>query len=92
MPYKFFTELYKKHPEYFSKQNLYNLQNGYSIKNDATFRKYFPEYDAKGLRGNQLIHHHIGGSGQAAALPANLHPGSGGIHNIEKQLGIWNNG
>ena len=37
----------------------------------------------------QLIHHHIGGSGQAMPIPVGLHPGSGGIHNIEKQYGIW---
>ena len=22
-------------------------------------------------------------------IPVGLHPGSGGIHNVEKQLGIW---
>lgn len=45
-------KLYKVHPEYFSKKNVYNLEHGYSIVNDKTFRTYFPEYDVKGLRGN----------------------------------------
>ncbi len=30
---------------------------------------------------NKLIHHHIGGGGQAAAVPATVHNGYGGIHN-----------
>ena len=55
------------------------------------FRSYFPEYDVKGLRGNRLIHHHIGGGGQAVAVPSGIHHGYGGIHNNEKQLGIWHN-
>ncbi len=87
----YFNELYKKHPEYFSATNVYNLQNGYAIVNDATFRNYFPEYDVRGLRGNPLIHHHVGGGKQAVAVPQNIHIGSGGIHNNEKALGIWNN-
>lgn len=49
--------------------------------------EYFPQY--KDYINQQLIHHHIGGSGQAMPIPVGLHPGSGGIHNIEKQLGIW---
>jgi len=37
------------------------------------------------------VHHHIGGGGQAVAVPSKIHKGFGGIHNNEKQLGIWNN-
>ncbi len=47
------------------------------------------QYDIVGLKGKPLVHHHIGGGGQAMAIPQPLHPGSGGIHNIEKQIGIW---
>ncbi|MEH7356856.1 hypothetical protein V7150_25445 [Neobacillus drentensis] len=42
-----------------------------------------------GLKGKPLVLHHIGGCGQAITIPQPLHPGSGGIHNIEKQIGIW---
>jgi hypothetical protein len=68
------------------------LQNKYAIVNDSTFRGYFPDYDVAGLRGNPLIHHHVGGGGQAVAVPGGIHPGSGGVHNNEKQIGIWYNG
>ncbi|MET3656327.1 hypothetical protein [Sporosarcina psychrophila] len=45
----------------------------------------------KGLRQSTLIHHHVGGGGQAVAVPSKLHPGTGGIHNAEKAAGIWRN-
>lgn len=65
--------MYKVHPEYFSKKNVYNLEHGYSIVNDKTFRTYFPEYDVKGLRGNNWIHHHVGVGQQAVAVPSGIH-------------------
>ncbi|MBR3607230.1 MAG: hypothetical protein IKL51_06625 [Lachnospiraceae bacterium] len=43
----------------------------------------------KGLRGKPLVHHHIGGGGQAYGIPKSLHIGSGGVHNMEKLYGIW---
>ncbi|MCY9528238.1 DUF6531 domain-containing protein [Paenibacillus alvei] len=85
----YFTELYKKHPEFFSERNIDNLKNGRSIVNDPIFRSYFPQYDIVGLRSKPLLHHHVGGGGQSMAIPAPLHPGSGGIHNNEKQIGVW---
>ncbi|WP_430794209.1 hypothetical protein [Bacillus thuringiensis] len=85
----YFNELYKLHPEYFSDANIKNLNNGWAIVNDAVFRRHFPQYDIVGLKGKPLVHHHIGGGGQAMAIPQPLHPGSGGIHNTEKQIGIW---
>ncbi|MGM2817199.1 hypothetical protein [Bacillus cereus group sp. Bce001] len=85
----YFNELYELHPEYFSDANIKNLNNGWAIVNDAVFRRHFPQYDIVGLKGKPLVHHHIGGGGQAMAIPQPLHPGSGGIHNIEKQIGIW---
>ncbi|UAL47150.1 hypothetical protein K7887_20235 [Sutcliffiella horikoshii] len=85
----YFKELYRLHPEYFSNANIRNLNNGWAIVNDAVFRKHFTQYDIVGLKGKPLVHHHIGGGGQAMAIPQPLHPGSGGIHNIEKQIGVW---
>ncbi|WP_339200747.1 T7SS effector LXG polymorphic toxin [Peribacillus sp. FSL P2-0133] len=85
----YFNELYKLHPDYFSDANIKNLNNGWAIVNDAVFRRHFPQYDILGLKGKPLVHHHIGGGGQAMAIPQPLHPGSGGIHNIEKQIDIW---
>ncbi|MFJ7929002.1 hypothetical protein [Peribacillus sp. NPDC096448] len=37
---------------------------------------------------NPMRHHLIGEGGQAVALPKSLHPGYGGIHNVEKDWGI----
>ena len=85
----YFNELYELHTEYFSDANIKNLNNGWAIVNDAVFRRHFPQYDIVGLKGKPLVHHHIGGGGQAMAIPQPLHPGSGGIRNIEKQIGIW---
>lgn len=88
----YFTELQKIHPEYFSADNIDRMNRGYAPINDEQFRSYFPEYDVTGLRGNSLIHHHVGGGQQAVAVPKGIHIGSGGVHNNEKQLGIWHNG
>ena len=85
----YFEKLYEVHPDYFSTANIRNLEQGFPIKNDAVFRSHFPEYDIPGLRGDYLVHHHIGGGGQAVAVPSKIHKGFGGIHNNEKQLGIW---
>ena len=46
-------------------------------------------YGVEGLRGMPLIHHHIGGGGQAFGIPSSLHVASGGVHNVEKLYGIW---
>lgn len=83
----------QRHPEAFSDFNRSILAGrvpGITAPvNDATFRKVFTQYDVRGLRGQTLIHHHIGGGGQAFAIPAPLHLGMGGIHNVEKGWGIW---
>ncbi|WP_127534768.1 hypothetical protein [Paenibacillus kobensis] len=75
----------EKYPESISKQKI---ELGFSPINDKQFREHFPQYDIK-LYNDTLIHHHIGGGGQAVAVPSKLHPGSGGIHNAEKEAGIW---
>jgi len=91
----YWEELLRRHPDAFSPDNIRRirgtppLSGSVSPVNDATFRSAFPQYDVRGLRGQPLIHHHIGGGGHAAAIPAPLHPGSGGIHNVERAAGIW---
>ncbi|MGR5879077.1 hypothetical protein ACT7DO_05840 [Bacillus pacificus] len=78
-----------RHPEAFSPNNraIIEGRNPFtdSPVNDKVFREYFSQYDVKGVRGDKLVHHHIGGGGQAFPVPQKLHPGSGGIHNIEKR-------
>ena len=82
-----------RHPEAFSDFNRKILAGKHpsltSPVNDATFRAHFKQYDLAGLRGKTLVHHHIGGGGQAFAIPSPLHEGMGGVHNVEKSLGIW---
>lgn len=90
----YWREIYGRYPEAFSEFNTDVIfgRNPDGLKapvNDITFRDVFPQYDIPGLKGKKLVHHHIGGGGQAFGLPQPLHPGSGGIHNIEKQFGIW---
>lgn len=89
----YWEEIAARHPDAFSPFNRDVLAGRVpgvtSPVNDATFRAYFRQFDVKGLRGKSLVHHHIGGGGQATALPSPLHPGYGGVHNLEKALGIW---
>ncbi|MCC3378817.1 RHS repeat-associated core domain-containing protein [Paenibacillus farraposensis] len=91
----FWKELMERHPEAFSDKNRKIIEGKDPFttmpKNDDIFRTYFPQYDLKGLRSEGLIHHHIGGGGQAVPVPVPLHPGSGGIHNGEKRAGVWGN-
>ncbi|WP_339223111.1 hypothetical protein [Paenibacillus sp. FSL H8-0332] len=81
----------EKYPESISKSNKQKIELGFSPINDKQFREHFPQFNIKELNNDTLIHHHIGGGGQAVAVPSKLHPGSGGIHNIEKEAGIWGN-
>ena len=85
----YFKELLEKHPEYFSRYNKARIKNGESPKVDDVFVKHFPEYEK--YKGEQMIHHHIGGDGQAVAVPRSIHRGSGGIHVDERKLGITAN-
>ncbi len=90
----YWQEIYKRYPSAFSEFNKdvifgRNPDGLQAPSNDITFRKAFPQYDGSGLKGKKLVHHHIGGGGQAFGLPQPLHPGFGGIHNVEKQFGIW---
>ncbi|MGE6610922.1 T7SS effector LXG polymorphic toxin [Peribacillus sp. NPDC076916] len=85
----YWKEVMNKNPEYLSKMNIQKIELGFSPVNDKKFREHFPQYDIKELYNDTLIHHHIGGGGQAVAVPAKLHPGSGGIHNAEKAAEVW---
>ena len=86
---KHFDELLDKHPEFFSEANVERIENGLVPIVDEDFIKYFPQYND--CMGDKLIHHHIGGGGQAAAVPQSLHKGFGGIHNFEKEHNIRGN-
>jgi len=86
----YFKQLLNRHPEYFSEENKWSIEDGMSPLCDKVFIDYFPEY--KPFLSDKLIHHHIGEDGQAVALPAGLHVGYGIVHNVEKELGITKNG
>ncbi|NFG61450.1 hypothetical protein FDG75_12890 [Clostridium botulinum] len=82
----FFKQLQAQQPEIFSKENLKRINSGKSPKVDKQFIKYFPQYSDN---NKEIIrHHHIGGGSQAMPIPDSLHPGYGGVHNIEKEFGI----
>lgn len=85
----YFKELFSRHPEFFSKKNMNRLSKGESPIVDSTIVKYFPQY--RDYKNEVLIHHHIGKNGQAVAIPASIHKGSGEIHIYENQLGITEN-
>ncbi|ERH54656.1 T7SS effector LXG polymorphic toxin [Bacillus velezensis] len=83
---KFFNTLLKSNPEFWSAENTAKIKRGRVPVVDEQFIKHFPQY-ADYLK-DPMRHHHIGEGGQAAALPKSLHPGYGGIHNVEKEWGI----
>lgn len=88
---KYYTkELYKSYPEAFSEENVKRVEEGRQLQVDCQFSSVFTAYE--GFEGQFLVHHHIGGDGQAAAVPASLHIGSGGIQNQEEEAGITENG
>ncbi|OOM79262.1 tRNA3(Ser)-specific nuclease WapA precursor [Clostridium puniceum] len=82
----FFKELQSKHPEIFGKKNTSLIKKGSIPIVDEKFIEHFPQY-ADNL-DEVIRHHHIGGGGQAMPIPDTLHPGYGGIHNVEKEIGI----
>ena len=85
-PKKYFKALYQNHPEMFSKKNVIRINNGHSPIVDQKMIDHNPSWSQ--YRNQALIHHHIGGDGEAVAIPQNAHVGSGEIHNIEKDAGI----
>lgn len=86
-PKKYFKELLYQSPEIFSNKNRKTILNGRVPIVDKTFVTYFPQY--KDYMYKELRHHHIGGGGQAMPISSSLHEGSGGVHNVEKDLGIF---
>ncbi|WP_234969346.1 hypothetical protein [Bacillus massilinigeriensis] len=83
---KFFNTLLKSNPEFWSIDNTALIKRGRVPIVDEQFVKHFPQYNE--YLKDPMRHHHIGEGGQAVALPKSLHPGYGGIHNIEKDWGI----
>ena len=88
-PRVYYKELLKNHPSCFSNKNKEKISKGRSPIVDEQFMEHFPEY--KGYKDDLLIHHHIGEDGQAVAVPITIHPGYGGIHNLEKEIGVTAN-
>ena len=83
----YFKELRQKHPEFFDEKNNRKIDYGDSPEANRQFIKHNPQYAR--FEGESLIHHHIGGDGQAVAIPQSVHSkGYGEIHNIERDLGI----
>lgn len=83
---KFFNQLLEKHPEYFNKENKLRITSGDAPIVNEHFLKSFPQY--REFKNEILIHHHIGGDGQAVAVPKGIHVGYGEIHVVENKLGI----
>lgn len=84
--HKFFVQLEKEHPEMFSKANSLRIANHQNPIVDKRMIDHNPQF--KDYKGDTLIHHHIGGDGEATALPAGMHKGYGGVHSAEKEAGI----
>ena len=83
---------FDRHPEAFSPNNraIIEGRNPFtdSPVNDKVFREYFSQYDVKGVRG-QISSSSYWWRWTSISSAPKLHPGSGGIHNIEKEAGIW---
>lgn len=86
---KYFDSLYQSHPEMFSKKNAARVKDGHAPIVDAKMIAHNPEWAQ--YRNQPLVHHHIGGDGEAVAVPKNAHKGQGEIHNHEKAAGITDN-
>lgn len=86
---KYFDSLYQNHPEMFSKKNAERVKNGHAPVVDSKMIAYNPEWAQ--YKRQPLVHHHIGGDGEAVAVPQNAHKGQGEIHNYEKAAGITDN-
>lgn len=84
----YFAQLYEKYPDAFSLDNIKDIKKGKAPKLSQEFVDYFNLEEYRPYIGEMLIHHHIGEDGQAIALPETIHPGYGGIHNVEKNIGV----
>lgn len=86
---KYFQQLHQNHPEMFSAKNTARIQNNQVPIVDQKMIDHNPQFAQ--FKGEPLAHHHIGGDGQAAAVPRSMHMGYGEIHNHEKSAGITRN-
>lgn len=86
---KYFEALYRNHPEMFSKKNVVRIKDGHAPIVDQKMISSNPNWAQ--YRNQALVHHHIGGDGEAVAIPKNAHKGQGEIHNHEKSAGITDN-
>lgn len=86
---KYFDSLYQSHPEMFSKKNAARVKEGHAPIVDSKMIAHNPGWEQ--YRNQPLVHHHIGGDGEAVAVPKNAHKGQGEIHNHEKAAGITDN-
>lgn len=86
---KYFDSLYQSYPEMFSKKNAARVKEGHAPIVDAKMIAHNPGWEQ--YRNQPLVHHHIGGDGEAVAVPKNAHKGQGEIHNHEKAAGITDN-
>lgn len=86
---KYFQQLHQNHPEMFSAKNTVRIQNNQAPIVDQKMIDHNPQFAQ--FKGEPLAHHHIGGDGQAAAVPRSMHMGYGEIHNHEKKAGITQN-
>ncbi len=86
---RYFNTLLQNHPEMFSKKNEARVRAGHNPLVDQKMINANPGWAR--YRGQPLVHHHIGGDGEAVALPKNAHKGKGEIHNAEKAAGITEN-
>lgn len=86
---KYFQQLHQNHPEMFSAKNVARIQNNQAPIVDQKIIDHNPQYAQ--FKGEQLVHHHVGGDGQAVAVPRSIHKGFGEIHNHEKNAGITQN-
>ncbi|MDO4355959.1 MAG: hypothetical protein Q4E13_05560 [Clostridia bacterium] len=83
---KFFKELKDNHPEMFSLYNARRIERGEAPVVDRKMINHNPHL--ADYKGETLIHHHIGGDGEATAVPQSVHTGYGGVHNHERNAGI----
>ena len=82
----YFNEISKQYPQCLSKHNIKAITEGNPPIVDKIWVKHFPQH--KPYMDEELIHHHVGKGGMAAAVPIGMHKGSGEIHNGEKEAGI----
>jgi len=85
----YWSAVMERCPQCLDSKNQKRLADGHCPRVNKTFIDYFPQY--KDFNEQKLYHHHIGGNGDAVAMPKDAHTGFGEVHNIERQLSIREN-